>query len=181
MSRGRPSAVALSLGVVTGSMFWGCFAAFGFVAAIKASAELFTAMKLAGGCYLLYLAFKSWRSAMAREKPQQVQAMQPVSIRRCFVQGLLIHLTNPKAPLVWLATLSVGMGNTAPLPLLMLTVLLCAFMAMIVFVGYAFSVFDNGCIEVLHVVPSSFRCRFGIPVRCSSHQDTDCQGPLENC
>lgn len=138
MSRGRPSAVALSLGVVTGSMFWGCFAAFGFVAAIKASAELFTAMKLAGGCYLLYLAFKSWRSAMAREKPQQVQAMQPVSIRQCFVQGLLIHLTNPKAPLVWLATLSVGMGNTAPLPLLMLTVLLCAFMAMIVFVGYAF-------------------------------------------
>jgi threonine efflux protein len=63
MSRGRASAVALSFGVVTGSLFWGCVAAFGFVAAIKASASLFTAMKVAGGLYLFYLAFRSWRLA----------------------------------------------------------------------------------------------------------------------
>ena len=52
--------------------------------------------------------------------------------------AMLPFLVLAGASLVWLATLSVGMGDTAPLPLLMLTVLLCAFMAMIVFVGYAF-------------------------------------------
>ena len=54
------------------------------------------------------------------------------------MQGLLLHLTNPKAPLVWLATLSIGIGETAPAAFLMIAILLCAFVAMIVFVGYAF-------------------------------------------
>ncbi|WP_295813308.1 LysE family transporter [uncultured Nitratireductor sp.] len=137
MSRGRPSAVALSFGVVTGSMFWGCFAVFGFVAAMEASAALFTAMKLAGGCYLFYLAFRSWRSAMAADESLRVQTVTSVNLNQSFVRGLLLHLTNPKAPLVWLATLTVGLGDTAPLPLLVFTILLCELVAILVFVGYA--------------------------------------------
>jgi len=138
MSRGRSSAVALSLGVVTGSLFWGCVAAFGFVAAIKASTSLFTVMKLAGGLYLFYLAFRSWRSALTVNHSLQVQSATTVNLRRSYVRGLLLHLTNPKAPLVWLATLSVGLGDTAPLPFLVLAIVLCELVAIIVFVGYAF-------------------------------------------
>ncbi|AGI68152.1 putative amino-acid efflux transporter [Octadecabacter antarcticus 307] len=138
MSCGRSSAVALSLGVVTGSLFWGCVAAFGFVAAIKASMSLFTAMKLAGGLYLFYLAFRSWRSALTANHSLQVQSATIVSLRRSYVRGLLLHLTNPKAPLVWLATLSVGLDDTAPLPFLVLAIVLCELVAIIVFVGYAF-------------------------------------------
>ena len=138
MSRGRSSAVALSFGVVTGSLFWGSIAAFGFVAAIKASASLFTAMKLAGGLYLFYLAFRAWRSALTTSHSLEVQTTKTVSLRRSYVRGLLLHLTNPKAPLVWLATLSVGLGDTAPLPFLVLAIVLCELVAIIVFVGYAF-------------------------------------------
>ena len=138
ISRGRSSAVALSLGVVTGSLFWGCIAAFGFVAAIKASASLFTAMKLAGGLYLFYLAFRAWRSALTTSHSLEVQSTKAMSLRRSYVRGLLLHLTNPKAPLVWLATLSVGLGDAAPLPFLVLAIVLCELVAIIVFVGYAF-------------------------------------------
>jgi threonine/homoserine/homoserine lactone efflux protein len=74
MDRGRSSAVALSLGVVTGSLFWGCVAAFGFVAALKASASLFTALKLSGGLYLLYLAFRSWRSVLTPGRSPNVRS-----------------------------------------------------------------------------------------------------------
>ncbi len=138
ISRGRSSAVALSLGVVTGSLFWGCIAAFGFVAAIKASVGLFSAMKVAGGLYLFYLAFRSWRSALTSNSSFQVQPGTTVSLKRNYVRGLLLHLTNPKAPLVWLATLSVGLGEAAPLPFLVLAILLCEIVAITVFVGYAF-------------------------------------------
>ena len=138
MSRGRSSAVTLSLGVVTGSLFWGCIAAFGFVAAIKASASLFTVMKLAGGLYLFYLAFRSWRSALTTGGSLRVQSTTAVSLHRSYVRGLLLHLTNPKAPLVWLATLSVGLGDSAPLPFLILAIVTCELVAIIVFVGYAF-------------------------------------------
>jgi threonine/homoserine/homoserine lactone efflux protein len=61
-----------------------------------------------------------------------------VSLRRSYRRGLLLHLTNPKAPLVWLATISVGMGDTAPLPFLVLTIILCELVGTLIFVGYAF-------------------------------------------
>ncbi|WP_298806602.1 LysE family transporter [uncultured Lentibacter sp.] len=77
MSQGRASAMALSLGVVAGSMFWACVAALGFVAAIKTSASLFMALKIAGGLYLFFLAFRSWRSALTPGKPLQVRVVQP--------------------------------------------------------------------------------------------------------
>jgi len=138
MSQGRASAMALSFGVVAGSMFWACVAALGFVAAIKTSASLFMALKIAGGLYLFYLAFRSWRSALTPGKPLQVPAGSAVNFRGFFIRGLLLHLTNPKAPLVWLATLSVGLGDSAPTPFLMLAIGLCAVVAIVVFVGYAF-------------------------------------------
>lgn len=138
MSRGRRTAVALSLGVVTGSAFWGCVAALGFVTAIKASVSLFTAMKVAGGLYLLYLAFRSFRSALTEKSSLQLQATSTESLKRNYIRGLLLHLTNPKAPLVWLATLSVGFQDVAPIPLLITSIILCEIVAIIVFVGYAF-------------------------------------------
>lgn len=105
MASGRAPAVALSLGVVLGSVAWASVAALGFVAALKASAALFMALKLAGGLYLIFLAVKSWRSAFTPGATAAPRSAGTGSPRRCFAQGLLLHLTNPKAPLVWLATL----------------------------------------------------------------------------
>jgi len=138
MARGRPAAIALSCGVLLGSMVWACIAALGFVAALKASTTLFTALKLAGGFYLIFLAARSWRSAFTDGVAAMPGSAGTGSLRRCFAQGLLLHLTNPKAPLVWLATLSAGVGETAPAAFLTIAILLCAVVAMAVFVGYAF-------------------------------------------
>lgn len=138
MARGRAPAVALSCGVVLGSMTWASIAAMGFVAALKTSAALFMALKLAGGLYLMVLAARSWRSAVTAGTTAAPRSSGTDSLRRCLAQGLLLHLTNPKAPLVWLATLSIGVGETAPAAVLMIAILLCAFVAMTVFVGYAF-------------------------------------------
>lgn len=138
MARGRTPAIAVSCGVVLGSMFWAGTAALGFVAALQTSATVFIALKLAGGAYLIFLAAKSWRSAFTPGGATAFSSIGTGSLRRCFAQGLLLHLTNPKAPLIWLATLSAGVGERAPAAFLMTAILLCAFVAMAVFVGYAF-------------------------------------------
>ncbi|WP_414832788.1 LysE family translocator [Afifella sp. YEN Y35] len=138
MGRGRAPAVALSCGVVLGSMVWASIAALGFVAALKASATLFLALKMAGGLYLIFLAARSARSAFTAGPAATPKSAGTGSLKRCFAQGLLLHLTNPKAPLVWLATLSVGVGETASAAFLMTVILVCAFVAMTVFVGYAY-------------------------------------------
>lgn len=137
--QGRLAGVFLSFGIVTGSIFWASVAALGFVAALKTSVLLFTAMKLAGGAYLLFLAFRALRSAATRTRPDApAPAPEPVSFRRQYMRGLLLHLTNPKAPLVWMATLSVGTGYAAPPAFLGVAISLCALAAILVFVGYAY-------------------------------------------
>jgi len=135
---GRAAGVMLSLGIVTGSVFWACVAALGFVAALKTSVLFFTAMKMAGGLYLLFLAFRAFRSA-SRKPASSVteEAPEPIPHGTQYLRGLLLHLTNPKAPLVWMATLSVGAAATAPPAFLYTAVALCAFAGTGVFVGYA--------------------------------------------
>jgi threonine efflux protein len=65
---GRAAGVILSLGIVTGSVFWAWVAALGLVAALKTSVLFFTAMKMAGGLYLLFLAFRAFRSAIRKSE-----------------------------------------------------------------------------------------------------------------
>ena len=136
---GRAPAALLALGIVAGSAFWGCLVAFGLVAALKASVLFFTAMKFAGGLYLLFLAFRALRSASRKGVVIPAENTPArTSFRTHFLRGLLLHLTNPKAPLVWMATLSVGAAASAPPAFLFSAVTLCAFTGLLVFVGYAF-------------------------------------------
>ena len=57
-------------------------------------------------------------------------------------EELLIHLTNPKVPLVWLAACPVG-SSAATHPLLFsIAIGLCALIALIIYTGYAFAVLE---------------------------------------
>ena len=67
-----------------------------------------TMLKVVGGLYLLWLAYKSARSAFTSD----VQAQQAVAgERRWLWRGLVLNLSNPKAVLAWMAALSMGLGN----------------------------------------------------------------------
>jgi threonine efflux protein len=135
---GRAAGVILSLGIVTGSVFWAWVAALGLVAALKTSVLFFTAMKMAGGLYLLFLAFRAFRSAIRKTAAGVPEAAPaPASHSTQYLRGLLLHLTNPKAPLVWTATLSVGAASTASPAFLVTAVTVCAFAGTAVFIGYA--------------------------------------------
>lgn len=137
MSQGRMAALALSFGIITGSMFWAVIAASGFVAALAASAIIFSVLKVLGGLYLLYLAVRSLRSALKGSNPIQPQSHSRADVKTNYLKGMLLHLTNPKAPLVWMATLSIGLGDDAPISFLMMAIGACSIVAVGIFVGYA--------------------------------------------
>ena len=137
MSHGRVTAVVLSLGIVTGSMFWAVVAASGFVAALASSVFIFTAMKILGALYLLYLAYRSLRSAMDSEVALRTQFHTVTDFKMTFFKGLFLHLTNPKAPLVWMATLSIGLGDRAPISFVWIVIGICFSIAVLTLLGYA--------------------------------------------
>lgn len=137
MNRGRIPAIALALGVVTGIMVWATLAATGISAVLSAYAQAIFAIKIAGGAYLLFLSWRSLRAACAAEAPRG-KTISGATNRAFYRQGVLIHLTNPKAVLGWIAMMSLGIEPGAPAYTLPAIVIGCVCLGLIVNVGYAF-------------------------------------------
>ena len=116
MHDGRKSGVALAMGVATGSCCWAVLTVAGLSAVLAAYAWALTFIKIAGGFYLLWLAYKAFKSAVARHdihtRIVDVQNQRPLTY---FLRGLTIQMTNPKAALSWIAIVSLGMQEGAPL------------------------------------------------------------------
>ena len=115
MSVGRTSGLALAFGVAFGSLTWATLTVLGLSALLAAYASALTAIKIAGGFYLLWLAFKSFRAARS---PQDTDARELAGRRRSplgyLVRGYTIQMTNPKAALAWIAIISLGLQPGAP-------------------------------------------------------------------
>lgn len=114
MAVGRRAGIALALGIASGSAIWATMTAFGLTALISAYAGVLTATKVAGGLYLLWLAFKAFRSAASPAPATVTGAMRAADCAACFRRGLTIQMSNPKAALSWIAIMSLGIGNDAP-------------------------------------------------------------------
>jgi threonine/homoserine/homoserine lactone efflux protein len=108
MSAGRRSALTFALGVVSGSFFWALLASLGLSAVLATCSECLVAIKIAGGLYLLWLGFKSARSAFAPRALPASEARRNEPLKRLYLRGLLLHLTNPKAVLVWMSIVSLA-------------------------------------------------------------------------
>lgn len=115
MTSGRAAGLALAAGVYTASFFWACLTSLGLAAILTAYAGILTVLKVVGGLYLLWLAWKSFRSALKSSELHLAElAQRQPSLRQLYFRGLAIHLTNPKAILAWLSMLSLGVPQGAP-------------------------------------------------------------------
>lgn len=139
MHQGRKPALLLAAGVISGSFFWGSMAATGVSAILAQFAQALIALKIVGGIYLIYLAIKAGRSALASHKriEQMMAAAPTVSGFSLYRRGLLMHLTNPKALLGWIATMTLGLGPEATPTTVAIILAGCAVLSITIFCGYA--------------------------------------------
>lgn len=137
MHRGRASALAFAGGVMTGSLFWSSLAATGVSALLAAFAQAMIALKIAGGLYLLWLAWKSARSALAGQASQATLQRETPTLRALYRRGLMLHLTNPKSILSWIAIMSIGLGENAHAATVFAIMGGCAILGATIFFGYA--------------------------------------------
>jgi threonine/homoserine/homoserine lactone efflux protein len=138
MHTGRRHALALAGGVVTGSMFWAVMAGTGLSVVLASYARVLTVLKVLGGVYLLYFAWRSARSAMTAKpfSPREAGG-KDATLRRFYVQGLLLHLINPKAILAWLAIMSLGLTGADDAAAVPAIIGGCAALGVMVFGSYA--------------------------------------------
>lgn len=109
---GRRSGMLFGCGLGVGLAFWGVVAATGLGALLQSTTYLLTAIKIAGGFYLLWLAYGSACSALRGQERSAVLHGQegPIEEERWFLRGLILNLSNPKAVIAWMTALSVGLG-----------------------------------------------------------------------
>jgi homoserine/homoserine lactone efflux protein len=98
-SRGAGKALLSSAGNALGIFLVSCAAMIGLGTLLRTSFMLFTALKIVGAAYLVYLGIKQWRGT---GKPDQAKPRQPalpvaITAAQLFREGLLVALTNPKS------------------------------------------------------------------------------------
>ena len=93
LAGGRRSGLATALGVALGQAAWTAAAALGLVAVLRASQPAFTALRLVGAAYLVFLGVQSLLAAARRRRVPHVEVRAtPGGALR---QGLLSNLANP--------------------------------------------------------------------------------------
>ncbi len=108
----RAGAVA-ALGIAAGTLVHICAAALGLSAILAASAAAFTAVKLIGAAYLLYIGISLIRSAGKSQSSAVTFVPQSATIRGVFLQGFFTNVLNPKVALFFLAFLPQFVGADA--------------------------------------------------------------------
>lgn len=100
----RAEGVASSLGTGLGGMVHVLAGGLGVSAIVLASAELFTALKLAGAAYLVWIGLRTFRSARREAvAPPGGDATPPAGPWRAFREGVLVEALNPKTAAFFLA------------------------------------------------------------------------------
>jgi threonine/homoserine/homoserine lactone efflux protein len=105
LAGGRAEGVASSFGTGLGGMVHVIAGSLGVSAIVLASAELFTALKLVGSAYLIWIGFRTIQIAR-REGLAALgdgPAAPPVGPRRAFREGVLVEALNPKTAAFFLA------------------------------------------------------------------------------
>ncbi len=136
MNFGRRHGIVMAFGILTGSFIWSFSAAFGMAALMYANAWLFDIFRYFGAAYLLYLAYKSFKSALSPKELILEKTVQ-FSIRSAYLRGLAIHLTNPKVILFFGALYSMGVPSTVGIDGLLSIIFLVGIQSACLFIGYA--------------------------------------------
>jgi threonine/homoserine/homoserine lactone efflux protein len=89
---GRAAGFRTVAGIAVGLLGWATASALGVAAVLAASANVFTALKLAGAVYLVYLGVQSLRSLRHGDESSEAPRRRGSPFR----QGLVTNLLNPK-------------------------------------------------------------------------------------
>ena len=109
--QGRLAGVVSAAGIAVGTLGHVAAAILGLSALVASSARAFYAVKYLGAAYLVFLGA---RMLLRRDSPAIEVREGGRSLRRIFVQGILVNLLNPKTALFFLAFLPQFVAAEAP-------------------------------------------------------------------
>ena len=126
MSRGKKAGFTAAAGLATGNIVHTTAAALGIAALLAAYPKAFFAVKLAGIAYLLFLAWKTFRSRNAEDTADAEEGSPNL-----FIRGFIMNVLNPKVALFYLAFFPQFISPAAAHPVLQTFAMGLTFMVMV--------------------------------------------------
>ena len=132
MSQGRKPSLITAFGIACASIVLSTATILGLTVIMAEAAGLVTFVRYLGATYLIWLAYKAFRTALKKPQLGQFEVAQGTPWRTGLT-GFILQLSNPKALFFWLAIASVGGVGNAPASI---TILFIAGAFVISFAGH---------------------------------------------
>jgi amino acid exporter len=113
LSHGRRAGIAAGLGVALGDGIYAALGLLGMAAVISQSGELFAAVKVVGGMYLLWMAWNLLRKETST-RFDAAAANAGQSPFKLFLQGLMTDLANPQTIIFFASIFAVTLTAETP-------------------------------------------------------------------
>ena len=136
MSHGRRAGFIFTAGCMSGATTWAVLAGLGLSAWLTSYANGIIILKILGGLYLIWMAYKSLISALTADK-KPTNNPKFVAKKNLYSRGLALHLTNPKAILGWAAVITLSQTENGSTPVLIFTLLGCLAITFSIHFAYA--------------------------------------------
>jgi len=109
MSGSRRAALSVAAGMGFGAFIFAVIALAGLHTLLTLVPSLYTALKIAGGCYLLWLALKMFRRPLNRFNDSA--DTEEISASKAFMTGVLTQISNPHTALVFASIFSAALSK----------------------------------------------------------------------
>ncbi|XPF95660.1 LysE family translocator [Colwellia sp. RE-S-Sl-9] len=114
LTHGKKTGLFCSIGITLGLSIHLIYSTLGLAAVIANSSSALWAIKIIGGCYLLYLGYKGITS-----KKSSNEAVQTISVKKSPLKsigvGFLCNALNPKAPIYFVSLFTLVLSPDLPL------------------------------------------------------------------
>lgn len=109
MSSSRRAALSVAVGMGFGALVFAAIALAGLHTLLTLVPSLYTGLKIAGGCYLLWLALNMFRHPSNRFNDPAVS--EDVSAAKAFLTGVFTQISNPHTALVFASIFSAALSK----------------------------------------------------------------------
>lgn len=114
MAKSRLDAIAVSIGMGIGAVIFATIASVGLFVVLNSVPWLYVGLKIIGGSYLCFLAFKMWKAADDPLVHNSSDNGAAYGIVKMFFIGLLTQLSNPKTAIVFASAFAAFLPQEPP-------------------------------------------------------------------
>lgn len=106
LSHGRKQGLLCGIGVCTGILFHISYSVTGLAVAIQHSNNLIRYIGIFGGCYLIFLGYKSIKSSINNKTHLTEISFSSTKSKSAFWSGFIVNIFNPKAAIYFVSLFS---------------------------------------------------------------------------